>query len=304
MKRIILSLLISAALAGCSKSGNEPGNPETAGDKTPIVLSAGIPTATVTPDSRASVETGTQFTAGAAGWETAGTAVYSDAETWYTTASVTASTTAQPVTLAAPQVYHANDNIKTYMKAWYPAGAPAGGKVTFSNTDGTVDALLAGEVAGSKRDNTGKVLQFAHKTTQLKFKAVADASLAAGTTVDKITVLNAQLPTGFDLAADAVTYAQAAPLTVPGLDTPVEITTTAADAGAPVMIKPMTGNIVTLRIETSAATFDNVVATIADDTDFKEGKAYTITLTFKQQSLNLTATVAEWTQGSGSAEVE
>lgn len=70
------------------------------------------------------------------------------------------------------------------------------------------------------------------------------------------------------------------------------------------MIKPMTGNTVTLRIETSAATFDNVVATIADDTDFKEGKAYTITLTFKQQSLNLTATVAEWTQGSGSAEVE
>lgn len=203
-----------------------------------------------------------------------------------------------------PQVYHAEDNIKTYMKAWHPAGTPADGKVTFSNTDGTVDALLAGEVVGSKRDNTGKVLQFAHKTTQLKFKAVADASLAAGTTVDKITVLNAQLPTGFDLAADAVTYAQAASLTVPGLDTPVEITTTAADAGAPVMIQPMTGNTVTLKIETSTATFDNVVATIADDTDFKEGKAYTITLTFKQQSLNLTATVAEWTQGSGSAEVE
>lgn len=196
MKRIILSLLISAALAGCSKSGNEPGNPETRRQNAHRPERRNPDRHRHRPDSRASVETGTQFTAGAAGWETAGTAVYSDAATWYTTASVTASTTAQPVTLAAPQVYHANDNIKTYMKAWYPAGAPAGGKVTFSNTDGTVDALLAGEVAGSKRDNTGKVLQFAHKTTQLKFKAVADASLAAGTTVDKITVLNAQFPPG------------------------------------------------------------------------------------------------------------
>ncbi len=295
--------MISAALAGCSKSGNEQGNPGTVGDKTPIVLSAGIPTATVTSGSRAVIESGNNFTAGVAGWEMAGAVDYT-ADAWYTTADIMASTTAQPVTLAAPQVYHAEDNIKTYMKAWHPAGTPADGKVTFSNPDGTVDALLAGEVVGSKRDNTGKVLQFAHKTTQLKFKAVADASLAAGTTVDKITVLNAQLPTGFDLVTDAVTYAQETSLTVPGFDTPVEITTTAADAGAPVMIKPMTGNTVTLKIETSTATFDNVVATIADDTDFKEGKAYTITLTFKQQSLNLTATVAEWTQGSGSAEVE
>lgn len=295
--------MISAALAGCSKSGNEPGNPGTVGDRTPIVLSAGIPTATVTSGSRAVIESGNNFTAGVAGWETAGAVDYT-ADAWYTTADITASTAAQQVSLATPQVYSANNDIKTYMKAWYPAGAPAGGRVTFANPDGTVDALLAGEVVGSKNDNTGKVLKFAHKTTQLKFKAVADASLAAGTTVKKITVLNAQLPIGFDLVTDAVTYAQETSLTVPGFDTPVEITTTATDAGDPVMIKPMTGNTVSLDIETSTATFNGVTATIKDDADFKEGKAYTITLTFKQQSLNLTATVAEWTQGSGSAEVE
>ena len=304
MKRTILSLLTLAALSGCSKSDNEPGNPATSNDKTPIILSAGVPTATVTPGSRAVIATGTTFTAGVAGWETANAVDYT-ADAWYTTADIEADpTTAKPVSLNDPQHYHTNDGIKTYMQAWYPAGAPAAGKVTFTNPDGTVDALLAGEVVGSKNDNTGKVLKFAHKTTQLKFKVVADASLTAGTTVNKITVLNAELPNGFDLTTGTATYGQPASLDVPGLTTPVEITATAADAGKPVMIKPMSGNTVSLDIETSTAIFNGVTATIRDDAEFKEGKAYTITLTFKQQSLSLTATVAEWTTGTGSATVE
>ncbi len=301
MKRTILFLSALAALAGCSKSEREN---TSFGDNVPVTLSAGIPTASIAPGSRAVVETGTAFTAGVAGWETSGAAAYGNAATWYTTANITASTTAQPVTLAEPQVYNANNNIKTCMKAWYPAGEPANGSITFSNTDGTVDALFAGEVTGSKNDNTGKVLQFAHKSTQLKFAVVADASLAAGTTIEKISVLNAELPTGFDLTADAATYASPATLDVPGIPADKEITATTAEVGNPVMIKPMSGNTVTLNIETSAATFEGVTATIDDDTNFVEGKAYTITLTFKQQAVNLTATVAEWTTGTGSAEVE
>ena len=137
---------------------------------------------------------------------------------------------------------------------------------------------------------------------QISLEAIA--SLAGGTTIEKISVLDAELPAGFDLAADAVTYAAAATLDVPGIPADKVISTTAAVVGEPVMIRPIAGNAVALRIETSTATFDRVTASIDDDTDFVEGKAYTITLTFKQQSLNLTATVAEWTTGSGSAEVE
>lgn len=294
-------MLALAALVGCSKS--ESGN-ASFGDDVHIALSAGIPTASIAPGSRAVVETGTAFTAGVAGWETDAAVAYGNAATWYTTANITASTAVQPVKLAASQVYNANNGIKTYMKAWYPAGAPVDGAVTFPNTDGTVDVLLAGPISGSKNDNTGKVLQFAHKSTQLKFKVVADASLVGGTTIRKISVLNAELPTGIDLTSDAVTYAAAATLDVPGIPADKEISTTAAVVGEPVMIRPMSGNTVTLRIETSSATFERVTATIDDDTNFVEGKAYTITLTFKQQSLSLTATVAEWTKGSGSAEVE
>lgn len=297
-------MLALAALVGCSKSENETGNSGEEGNSTPIVLSAGIPTATVTPGSRAVVETNTAFTAGVAGWETSEAVAYGNDTTWYTTANITASTTAHTVTLVAPQVYNANDGIKTYMKAWYPAGTPAAGKVTFNNTDGTVDAMLAGEVVGSKSDNQDKVLNFAHKTTQLKFAVVADASLAGGTTINKISVLDAELPIGFDLIANTVTYAAAATLDVPGIPEDKEISTMATVIGQPVMIKPMTGNNVSLKIETSTATFDNVTATIDGDTNFVEGKAYTITLTFKQQSLSLSATVAEWTTGTGSANVE
>lgn len=294
-------MLALAALAGCSKS--ESGN-ASFGDDVPVTLSAGIATGSIAPDSRAVVETGAAFTAGVAGWETSDVPAYGSAAEWYTTAGITASTVAQQVSPATPQVYNANNGIKTYMKAWQPAGAPANGAVTFSNTDGTVDVLLAGPISGSKNDNTGKVLQFTHKSTQLKFKVVADASLAAGTTIRKISVLNAEIPTGIDLTSDAVTYAAAAMLDVPGIPADKEISTTAAVVGEPVMIRPMSGNTVTLRIETSSATFERVTATIDDDTNFVEGKAYTITLTFKQQSLSLTATVAEWTKGSGSAEVE
>lgn len=66
-------------------------------------------------------------------------------------------------------------------------------------------------------------------------------------------------------------------LDVPGIPADKEISTTAAVVGEPVMIRPMSGNTVTLRIETSSATFERVTATIDDDTNFVEGKAYTIT---------------------------
>lgn len=59
---------------------------------------------------------GAAFTAGVAGWETSDVPAYGSAAEWYTTAGITASTVAQQVSLATPQVYNANNGIKTYMK--------------------------------------------------------------------------------------------------------------------------------------------------------------------------------------------
>ena len=55
---------------------------------------------------------------------------------------------------------------------------------------------------------------------------------------------------------------------------------------------------------TSVAEFDNIEATIDTDEKFQAGKAYTITLTFGQKNIELSATLAEWSAGTGSGLVE
>lgn len=304
MKRIGIYLFIGTVLCACSGSDDRD-LPLPDVEKTPVVLSAGLPV-----KSRAVINTGDRFTAGVGGWETAGTAAdYTAAATWSTTAAITASASVRTVELAEKQHYSDNDAIRTYMQAWYPMGELSDGKVSFDNPDGTVDAMMAGEVSGSKEDNTGKVLNFTHRTTQLKFKVVADPSLPQGTTLKRISVKGVRLPMGFNLAAGKVVFEEnPGALTVPGLATPLEIPGEAAAAGEPVMVMPMTGNTVGLEIETSEATYSDVVATIDDDDDFVEGKAYVITLTFRGQSsgqtLGLSAIVTEWTHGTGSAEIK
>lgn len=300
IKKSMISILAATAiLAACSKD-NEKNPGGTNGDATYIQLSAGMPSATITPDSKAPVTGSMTFTPAIAGWEAAvGEVDYTTAPTWNTEADISANAQNEAVTLDEPQVYNPDDDMKTYMQAWYPQGTLNAGIVTFANADGTNDAMLAAPIYGSKWDNTGKELVFTHATTQIKFVVKAGTSLTDAVNIRSITIHDAQVPTGFNLATPEVTYAAAADLAVPNL-TEAAIGTEAA-AGDAVMIKPMTGNTLTLDIVTSATTHENVVATIDGDTDFQAGKAYTITLTFEQEAVNLTATVTEWTAGTGSA---
>lgn len=297
----MLPLAAIVLLSGCSKS--DEGGAGMQGDPVAIRLNSGI----MEVATKAAVDAGSSFTASVAGWETEGTVDYTTSERrWYNTATITA-TTAVPgsaVTLNPARYYHANDNIKTYMKGWYPAGEPTDGVVTFENTDGTVDPMITAAVSGSKTDAGSKNLVFNHPTTQIKFEVVAGTGLASDTKVRSISIHNAQLPTGFDLSDNSLSYASAATLSVPHLSE-TAITATATAVGAPVMIKPFAGRTMTLDVTTSHASFSNVTATIDEDTDFQPGKAYTITLTFSQKEIVLTATVTAWDNtGSGSATIE
>lgn len=312
MKRYLSFFTLAAVtLAACSKT-EEPGLPS--GDA--IVLKAGMPTAVATALSRSVIGTGDQFTAAVAGWESQNAVDYTAATRWSTTADITANATAQAVTLAAEQVYNANNAVKTYMKAWYPQGTLTSGTVSFADDasykgDGTDDVLLAAEVSGSKSDRNDKVLAFTHLTTQLQFKVVGEQSLEAATSVTAIKLKSVQVPSGIDLGTDELTGAAAADLTLPGLGTSVEIPikndvgeAAPATAGEPVMILPLEGNSLKVDVTTNNATYENVTVTIDDDTDFQAGKAYEITLTFKQFGIELSATVAEWQPGTGSGTVE
>lgn len=303
----ICLLLAAVSLCACSKSESGEQIP---GGEAVIRLSAGLPAASV--QSKAPINSGDKFTPAVAGWESTAAASYTAAPTWNTTTSeITASATAQEVELTAPQVYNANGAVKTYMKAWYPQGTLSSGTVTFTTNDsykgdGTDDVLLAGEVSGSKSDRENKVLAFEHLATQLKFVVKAGPGLAAGTKLTKIELKNVEVPSGINLTTDALLSSSKSVLAVPGIDGNLVIGTTAAGdpAGSPLMIVPPTGKTVTLKVATSAAEFDDIVATIDGDDNFQAGKAYTIMLTFDQKNIELSATLAEWSAGTGTGLVE
>ena len=299
--QILLSFLAAGVLfSGCSK--NESGDPSDGG-RVPIRLGSGVAMVSKTP-----VNNGTEFTAGIAGWENTATENYTAAPLWNTTITTTANaTTAQAVTWTAPQYYNADENTTTYMKAWYPAGTLSGTSVTFSNTDGSVDALLAPVVSGTKNNKDGKVLAFAHQTAQINFKVKAGEGLDPTTKLRSIKIKSVQLPTGFDLkktGAAAVTYATAADLTVPGITSDATtIATSAASVGSPVMVKPITGATFTVDVVTNKATYTNQTVTVTG-ANILAGTAYDVMLTFTQSSIELKATVTAWQNATGSANLE
>lgn len=296
-------MLSVAVLASCSESEEPVAN----GGEVQIRLNAGLPTATASSDSRQPI-TGTEtFSATVGGWETADAVDYTVAPAWTSvTSAIAANANQQGITLDPVQFYEPNDADKTYMKAWYPQAVPTDGVVTFANTDGSVDAMLAAQVMGSRKDAGTKTLEFSHLTTQLIFVVKGDVSLNDGTTVNMIRVNGAELPTGINLTTDTGVFTAATDggLTVPGINgvvipkdgDPVTV-------GNPVMIRPITQNTLTLDVTTSGNAYEDIVVTVDGDSEFQAGKAYTITLTFMQEQVRLNATVSEWQTGTGSATI-
>ena len=309
--QVFLSLLAAGVLlAGCSKSENEGGEGPVHGDGqlVSIRLSSGIGDA-AKAGSKAPVTAEAPATVQIEGWENTEAEAYAGASTWQSTAAVTVSETAAAITLSPVQYYNADENIKTYIKGWYPQVASADGEVTFTNTDGTVDVLYATEVSGDKNTEVDQPLVFNHKSAQLVFKVVKGEGLAAGTKIKTIKVKNTAIPTSLTLSSNTVNYTDMAELEVPNV-TVAEIGETAAVAGDPLMVKPVDDNTtVTLYIETTAddgstvaATYDDVALTTSDG-KLTEGSAYTVTLTFKQAGISLEANITPWTEATGEGEV-
>lgn len=307
MKKIFISLLATAALAGCS--GNEENLAIDDGRPVPIELNAGVNTF-----SRAAISTGNKISnIGIAGWEAAvNNANYEADPTWHTHLSTTASMDMHGVEWLEQQYYNASENIYTYMKAWHPCGdfndnRIVNNKVSFSN-DGTVDVMMADVVWGSKTQKVNKPLEFKHMTSQIQFKVQKGDGLTGGTKIQKIVIKNAQLPTGFDISkaytdAEAITYAEPADLQVPSLNNNQEIVANASTAGAPVMIRPTGNKSFEINVKTSGATYTDQTVTL-DSEKMEAGYAYTITLTFGQAGLALTATVDEWKSATGGAQLQ
>lgn len=312
MKRytILVGTILAAyaALPGCSKNGAEPQSQGPA-----VVLGAGMadgetPTAekatAADPVTRTAINPDDPFTAAIAGWETTGTPDYGAASTWQSGFTAVAGT-AQPVQLTPQAYYNLDGKVKTYMKAWHPAGTlAADGTVTFAGTeDGTTDVMLTDVISGSSEDMQNKNLEFSHLLCQLRFRVRSATELTMKPTLTSLTVKEVQLPTGLNLVTDAVIYAPAAAFAVTGIvPGQIRFETTAQGAGAPLLLRPFAGNMLTVDIVTSEGTYPGVVATIDGDADFIPGKAYTITLTYNghdSQPLGATVSVAPWQDTAG-----
>ena len=313
-------------LAGCSKSENGRGEGPVYGDGQPVAirLSSGIGDA-AKAGSKAPVTAEAPATVQIEGWENTEAEAYAGASTWQSTAAVTVSETAAAITLSPVQYYNADENIKTYIKGWYPAAKSANGKVTFSAAedaekgyvyagDGTDDVLLSNEVSGGKKEaeQISEPLVFDHVTTQLVFKVKKDESLAAGTKIKTIKLKGGKIPSEINLSSGTVTFI--APTEDDGkLDTKAEvaeITTEAKQAGVALMVEETADNdALTLFIETTidgttvAATYDNVKIKPRTGTGFKKGTAYSIEMTFKQAGISLEANITPWTEAEGEGEV-
>lgn len=307
-------LLCAAFWAGCSKD-NVPGGGNGGGNNgggTEDHVQAISLSAQLQATTKAAVNPGANFTATVCGWESSSAVNYTFTPSWLSSAGIVAEESAGSVALTPERYYSQNGAEKTYMKAWYPAGTPTGGKVSFTvgtdyKGDGTDDILLAPEVSGSALDAATRTLVFSHLCTQLRFTVQGDALFGETTKVKSITLKDAGVPKGIDLASDAL-ICDVKPLAVPGAQGTTIVSTKVTDAGDAVMVRPFGAmtfkiDVVTVNAVGKEIAYRDVVVT-ASDNNTLPGKAYTIALGFSGFEVTTSASVTPWDDtGTGSGDV-
>lgn len=307
MKTFIFSALALGMMASCTNTEVEGVIDN--GEPVAIRLSAGVEATTVL--SRAAINDNDKFKATVLGWEGNDITDYGVKPTWAAVTSdiQVSATETSGITLTESQYYKA-DGTKTYMKAFYVDGeTPIAATdnewiYNLSKRDGSIDILLADAVGGDRNTPAGAFL-FKHPLTKLIFKAVAGDGLADNTTLKSIKVKGMSVPEKINLGTSKVEYGTALTesLLIGGIESPQTITSTATEAGNPIMVKPITGEFY-IEVETSIKTYENVkviLDAVADHAD-GAGVAYVITLTFKDQ-ISASASVAAWTAGTGQGTV-
>lgn len=310
MKTFIFSALALGMMASCANTDVE-GVVEN-GEPVAIRLSAGVQQNVVV--SRAPITTGEKFVATVLGWEAENTVSYIADTTWMAnTNEILASATGENVVLVTPKYYNPDTKVTTYMKAYSPVGTVKDGEYTFSTNveDGTQDVLISNEVTGSRSAADVKAFEFTHPLTQLQFAVKGGEGWTSGA-VKSIALKNVKVATGVNVANNSLIAKDVASLAVSGIDATngVAVTKVADDvagtnAGESVMIVPTTGDEIKIDITMiDGIKYEDITVTTTEAT-FTAGKAYTITLTFKNKNVSGTATVNEWvTGGQGSGTVQ
>ena len=303
MKTLVLSMIsiaaTIAAMTACTSESdpiNEIPNPKDA--KVEIKLNAGV----LGVETKAAITTSSTFVATIAGWEGNAAPSATTQPTWNTTTEAfSGGETNAEVKLTTPQYYNPNGE-KTFIIGYYPAGTLKEGKVTFINTKGDVDVMMTSiKDAGTRTSSSTTAITFSHKLSQLKMNIKKDNSLNENVTLTSITVKNAEIPTGFDIATGEITYATATDININNINN-AAINSNLDSAGDAIMIRPISTKQITLDIVTDQGSFNDIPVTLnAEDTN--GGTSYNIELTFKKKAVDVTATVTDWTPGTGTGDV-
>lgn len=233
-------------------------------------------------------------------------------------------TTGQAITLSTKLYYSTTAETDVYVMGIAPNGDIENGTVKFSQ-DGLQDVMYAAPVsAGSESSHsTSPVLDFAHKTTQLKFAAKITRVNGgewngAAVSIQGIQIHKAELPLSMNITDGAVNWAVAVDhFSVPMSNTSPLTDKVPADVSQPVMMKNGT-NItidVTMRVGNEDKTFINLPV-------LKDGESASLTTLIGNShlvTLNITepvtasgvspiaptAKVQEWVPGdAGSVEIK
>lgn len=309
MKTFVFAAVAMALVSSCTSSEIDEIVNEN-NELVAIQLSAGVQ-ANVVAGTRAALTGSATFKPTILGWEGTDVPNYATTEanwTATTTNDILCDGTNTALALDAFQYYNANGAVKTYMKAFYPAGTVTTGAYSFDSPDkdGTLDVLVSDVVIGDKKDADNKKFTFAHPLTQLTFAAEAGDGWRGGT-VKSITLKGASVATGINIADGALVTESVSEISV-GLDANnKEITAKGGvvTVTTPVMIAPVVANAISIDIVmTDNTAFKGVLVTTDGDT-FAAGKAYTITLTFQNKQIAGNASVTGWdATGIGSGTVE
>ena len=306
------ALGVGLLVCSCSK---EPVESFAGGDPTsPILPDAGVAATVETKADLSGAVTTTSFPANttkvfAVVGYTGSTAPTNNWSSPYINGVIVNSGASGVLSFATPQYYPTNSSDKVFFYAYSPASgtytAGSGSttpKVAWTIT-GSQDIMAAQVTTGIGKVSSGTQTQpafaFTHKLKQVKFKVVKDASFEDNIKLTSLMIIGAKTAATIDVSTGNVTWGSTTgSLTVYSNSTGQALTTTATSVGSAMMFEP--GTSFKVRAVAGGVTYADATVTLTGTNAGTAGYSHEVTLKFMRNVITPTATITNWTTGTGS----
>ena len=217
--------------------------------------------------------------------------------------------TSSALSFATAQYYPANGD-----KVFFYAYSPASGTYTAGSgsttpkvawtINGTQDIMAAQVTTGIAKNpipanQQQPTFPFTHKLKQVKFKVVKEASFEDNIKLTSLMIIGAKTAATIDVSTGNVTWGSTTGnLTVYNNSTGQALTTTVASVGSAQMFEP--GTSFKVRAIAGGVTYADATVTLTGTNAGTAGYSHEVTLKFMRNVITPTATITNWTTGTGS----